>query len=50
MFQEVTIIFLSQNINLSSSYMQFCRGPKKKHCADVLKTGSSAIKNSNGID
>ena len=29
MFEEVTIIFLSQNINLYPSYTQFCEGPKK---------------------
>ena len=29
MFREVTIIFLSQNINLSPSYTQFCQGQKK---------------------
>ena len=29
MFQEVTIIFTSKNINLSPSYTQFCQGAKK---------------------
>ena len=32
MFQEVTIIFLSPNINLYPSYKQFCQGQKRR-CA-----------------
>ena len=50
MFQEVTIIFSSQNINLYPSYTQFCQGPKKGVAWFPLlfKTGSHAIKNSDG--
>ena len=33
MFQEHTIIFLSQNINLYPGCMQFCKVPKERRCA-----------------
>ena len=35
MFQEVTIIFSSQNLNLYPSYTQFCQGPKKRRAVRI---------------